>query len=36
LAVLPGPRAYQHHLWYKQKFAEEYPPDRKAVIPFLL
>lgn len=29
------PRALQHHRWYKDKFAN-YPPDRKAVIPFIL
>jgi len=31
-----GPRAVQHHRWYKNKFGVEYPPDRKAVIPFIL
>jgi 3-oxo-5-alpha-steroid 4-dehydrogenase 1 len=29
------PRALQHHHWYKSKFSD-YPPDRKAVIPFIL
>lgn len=29
------PRALSHHDWYRQKF-EDYPPQRKAVIPFLL
>jgi hypothetical protein len=29
------PRSLQHHRWYKEKFAE-YPPERKAVIPFIL
>jgi hypothetical protein len=29
-----GPRGYQHHLWYQGKF-DEYPKDRKAVIPFV-
>lgn len=29
------PRALDHHQWYKNQF-EEYPPQRKAVIPFLL
>lgn len=29
------PRALQHHRWYKEKFAD-YPPERKAVIPFIL
>ncbi|EFP08076.1 hypothetical protein GCK72_025002 [Caenorhabditis remanei] len=30
-----GPRALSHHAWYKEKFPE-YPPHRKALIPFLL
>lgn len=30
-----GPRAWQHHKYYLQKF-EDYPKDRKAVIPFLI
>ncbi|KAK0409994.1 hypothetical protein QR680_004886 [Steinernema hermaphroditum] len=30
-----GPRALQHHYWYHNKF-ENYPPNRKALIPFLL
>ncbi|XP_045188012.1 3-oxo-5-alpha-steroid 4-dehydrogenase 1-like [Mercenaria mercenaria] len=30
-----GPRAWQHHKYYLQKF-EDYPKDRKAVIPFIL
>lgn len=29
------PRALAHHRWYKAQFPD-YPPDRKAVIPFLL
>lgn len=29
------PRALSHHRWYKEHF-EEYPEDRKAVIPFVL
>jgi hypothetical protein len=29
------PRALDHHRWYKQYF-DNYPDDRKAVIPFLL
>ena len=29
------PRAMAHHQWYKNEFAD-YPPERKAVIPFLL
>jgi steroid 5-alpha reductase family enzyme len=31
-----GPRAVQHHRWYLDKFKGEYPPHRKALIPFLL
>ena len=30
-----GPRGYRHHQWYQQKFKENYPTNRKAVIPFL-
>jgi len=30
------PRAYNGHKWYKQRFGESYPKERKAVIPFLL
>ena len=29
------PRALTHHRWYRQKFPD-YPPQRKAMIPFLL
>jgi 3-oxo-5-alpha-steroid 4-dehydrogenase 1 len=29
------PRTLDHHRWYKAKFAN-YPPERKAVIPFLI
>ena len=29
-----SPRSLDHHRWYKEKF-ENYPKDRKAVIPFL-
>jgi len=29
------PRAIDHHKWYKATF-EEYPPERKAVLPYLL
>jgi hypothetical protein len=29
------PRAINHHQWYHEKF-EDYPENRKAVIPFLL
>lgn len=31
-----GPRAWQHHKWYKKTFGDDYPPNRKALIPFLL
>ena len=30
-----GPRAIQHHKWYLQKFREDYPKKRKALIPFV-
>jgi hypothetical protein len=30
------PRALDHHKWYKNYFKEEYPGNRKAVIPFIL
>jgi hypothetical protein len=33
--VLLGPRAVAHHRYYKDKF-EDYPPTRRAVIPFIL
>ena len=29
-----APRAFSHHKWYKANFPE-YPPERKALIPFL-
>ena len=28
------PRAFANHRWYREKFAD-YPPGRKALIPFL-
>ena len=31
-----GPRAWQHHCWYKETFGDEYPANRKAIIPFLI
>ncbi|KAK0226037.1 3-oxo-5-alpha-steroid 4-dehydrogenase-domain-containing protein [Armillaria fumosa] len=34
--VLMFPRAYKGHLWYKQRFAEAFPKERKIVVPFLL
>lgn len=30
------PRALDHHKWYKSYFEQEYPKNRKAVLPFLL
>eukprot|EP01069_Polyplicarium_translucidae_P006433 Polyplicarium_translucidae@DN2964_c0_g1_i5.p1 len=30
-----GPRAVQHHDWYRRKF-DAYPKDRKALVPFVL
>lgn len=29
-----APRAWHHHLWYKQRF-KEYPADRAAILPLL-
>lgn len=29
-----APRAHHHHLWYREKF-EDYPRERRAVIPFI-
>ena len=31
-----GWRAVKTHQWYQDKFKSEYPPDRKAFIPFIL
>lgn len=30
-----APRAIAHHRWYQETFAD-YPPNRRAIIPFLL
>ena len=30
-----APRAFTHHRWYKEEFAD-YPTNRKALIPFLI
>ncbi len=30
------PRAFQAHKWYKEKFGDEYPKERKALIPFII
>jgi len=31
-----GPRAFQTHAWYKEKFSDEYPQQRKALVPFVI
>ncbi|MCB9598350.1 MAG: DUF1295 domain-containing protein [Sandaracinaceae bacterium] len=31
-----GPRALTNHRWYLDKFGDEYPKERKALIPFVL
>ena len=31
-----GPRAFTNHRWYLEKFGDEYPKERRALIPFLL
>jgi len=30
-----APRAHAHHQWYLKKFKDDYPANRKAVIPFI-
>jgi protein-S-isoprenylcysteine O-methyltransferase Ste14 len=30
------PRAIDYHKWYRNKFGDEYPKNRKAIIPFLV
>ena len=30
-----APRANKHHRWYKEKFGDEYPKNRKRMIPFI-
>ncbi len=30
-----GPRAYKNKLWYRETFKDEYPENRKSIIPFL-
>ena len=34
--LLMLPRAYRGHQWYKSKFGDSYPRQRRAVIPFVL
>ncbi|KAG6855749.1 hypothetical protein H0H87_011310 [Tephrocybe sp. NHM501043] len=34
--VLMLPRAVRGHKWYRDRFGATYPPERRAVIPFLL
>ena len=31
-----APRAFTNHRWYLEKFGDEYPKERKALVPFLL
>jgi 3-oxo-5-alpha-steroid 4-dehydrogenase 1 len=31
-----GPRAYHHHIFYKELFGKKYPSNRKALIPFII
>ncbi|CAI2316693.1 unnamed protein product [Caenorhabditis sp. 36 PRJEB53466] len=30
-----APRAFSHHKWYSERFGDEYPKERKALIPFV-
>ncbi|PNH12744.1 3-oxo-5-alpha-steroid 4-dehydrogenase 1 [Tetrabaena socialis] len=30
-----APRGHHHHKWYREKFREQYPRSRRAVVPFL-
>ncbi|KAJ3563937.1 hypothetical protein NP233_g8622 [Leucocoprinus birnbaumii] len=34
--ILMFPRAYRGHQWYREKFGDRYPKERKIVIPFIL
>ena len=34
--IVMFPRAYRGHKWYKQKFGDRYPKNRKIAIPFLI
>jgi len=31
-----GPRAFQNHRWYQNTFKDDYPKNRKALIPYVL
>lgn len=31
-----APRAFSNHRWYREKFPEEYPRERRALIPYVL
>ncbi|PAA88832.1 hypothetical protein BOX15_Mlig017916g1 [Macrostomum lignano] len=35
-AANTAPRAWHHHLWYLKKFGDEYPKNRKAILPYLI
>ena len=30
-----APRAVSHHAWYRDKFGDAYPSQRRALVPFL-
>jgi len=30
-----APRAATHHRWYREKFGEDYPAQRKRLLPFI-
>jgi 3-oxo-5-alpha-steroid 4-dehydrogenase 1 len=34
--LLMLPRAYKGHLWYKERFGDRYPKERKVIVPFVL
>jgi 3-oxo-5-alpha-steroid 4-dehydrogenase 1 len=34
--LLMAPRALKGHRWYKERFGERYPRERRAVVPFLI
>jgi protein-S-isoprenylcysteine O-methyltransferase Ste14 len=31
-----APRAFSNHRWYREKFPDTYPSERRALIPFVL